>query len=98
MTSKTTSLQGLDECKRWYRKVGSRFKPELLDEAMKAEPEAAIREIANRAHARIISKRRLLESVQAAKQGDTDWRSNAEDWISEVKEAYHERYESLEKK
>jgi hypothetical protein len=88
----------LDEYKGWYRKVGSRFKPELLDEAIKAAPETTITEMEERAHVRIISKRRLLDLVQAAKRRDSDWRWKAEDWLSEVKETYHERYESLEKK
>jgi hypothetical protein len=38
-TLKETQVFSLDDYKGWYYKVGSRFKPEMLDEAMRAAPE-----------------------------------------------------------
>jgi hypothetical protein len=86
-----------DEFKGWYQKVGSRFKPEVLEEALKATPEATLADLEKRAEERIISKKRVLELVQAAREGDSSWRSKAEDWLLEVKEKYRERFEPLEK-
>jgi hypothetical protein len=87
----------VDDYKWWYHKVGSRFKPEVLEEAIKAPPQSTIESLEKRAKVKPLSKKRMLELVQAAKRGDPDWRSRAEDWLLEVKGRYKESFESLEK-
>jgi hypothetical protein len=83
---KESQVFSVDDYKGWYHKVGSRFKPGLLEETMRAAPQTPAAEIEKRVKVKLISKRRMLELVQAAKRGDPDWRSKAEDWLLEAKE------------
>jgi hypothetical protein len=46
---------------------------------------------------KLLDKKRMIELVLAAKRGDEDWRSKADDWILEAKERYRETFESLER-
>jgi hypothetical protein len=67
-------MLALDEYEGWYPKVGSRFKPELLEEAMKAPPDETMAAMTRRLQVKIISEQRMLELVQAANRGDPDWK------------------------
>jgi hypothetical protein len=64
---------------------------------MKAPPQTTIADLERKAEFKLLSKRRMLGLVQAAKRGDQDWRSRADDWLSEVKGRHKESFESLEK-
>jgi hypothetical protein len=83
--------------KGWYHKVGARFKPEVLEEAMSAPVQATVMQLEHRAQVKFSDKKKLVGLIQAAKAGDPDWRSRADEWILEVKERYRQAFESLEK-
>jgi hypothetical protein len=93
---KETQVFTLEEFKGWDRKVGARFKPETLDEAMKIIPEKPESRTCGRGQ--IISRKRLIGIVQADRRGDPDWRSKTDEWLVEVEEAYHEKFGLLERK
>jgi uncharacterized membrane protein YqiK len=87
-----------EEYKGWYRKVGARFKPEVLDEAMKAPAEEKVEKISRRRELKIVSQRRNLELGQSATECDPNWRHKAQTRSLEVKEAHHERFQLLQQK
>jgi hypothetical protein len=94
---KETQVFDIEDYKGWYYKVGSRFSPETLEEAMKAPHHATADSLEQTAQVKLLSKHRMLELILGAKRGDDDWRSKAEDWILETRERYKESFESLEK-
>jgi hypothetical protein len=86
-----------DDFKGWYRKVGSRSKPEILEEAMSTPVQTPVAKLEQQAQVKLLDKKRLIGLIQAAKAGDDDWRSKADEWILEVKERHKQTFESLEK-
>jgi hypothetical protein len=87
----------LQDYKGWYFKVGSRFKPEEIDAAMKEIPARPPPRPGER-RIRVLDKRRLVGLVKALKEGDPGWKEKANEWLQETKEAYHESFGLLEKK
>jgi hypothetical protein len=87
----------LQTYKGWYFKVGSRFKPEEIDTAMKEIPERAPLK-PGKGRFKILDKRRLINLVNAMKEGDEDWEEKANEWLKETKEAYHESFSLLKKR
>jgi hypothetical protein len=87
----------LEDYKGWYFKVGSRFKPEEIDAAMREVPERSPLRLGQR-KVRILDKRRLISLVNAIKEGDEDLEEKANEWLQETKEAYHESFSLLKKK
>jgi hypothetical protein len=83
--------------KGWCLKVGSRFKPEILEEAMSAPIQTPVSQLEQQAQVKLLDKKRLVGLIQAAKAGDDDWRSKVDEWILETKERYKQTFESLEK-
>jgi hypothetical protein len=87
----------LEDYKGWYFKVGSRFKPEEFDAAMKEIPERAPLK-PGKGRFRILDKRRLIGLANALRDNDEDWKDRANEWLQESKEAYHECFGLLEQK
>jgi hypothetical protein len=85
------------EFKGWYRKVGARSKLEVLEEAMSAPVQTSVIQLEHHAQVKLSDKKKLVGLIQAAKAGDSGWRSRADEWILEVKERYKQAFESLEK-
>jgi hypothetical protein len=94
---KETQVFTAAEFKGWYRKVGARFKPEVLEEAMSAPVQTPVIQLERQAQVKFSDKKKLVGLIQAAKAGDLGWRSRVDEWIVEVKERYKQAFESLEK-
>jgi hypothetical protein len=51
-----TQAFNIEDYKGWYHKVGSKFEPEILEEAMKAPPHSAMEALEQRAQVKLLSK------------------------------------------
>jgi hypothetical protein len=87
----------LEDYKGWYFKVGSRFKPEEFDVAMKEIPERSPPK-PGKGRFKILDKKRLIGLANAIRDNDDDWGDRANEWLQESKEAYHESFGLLEQK
>jgi hypothetical protein len=94
---KTTQVFDVEDFKGWYRKVGARFKPEILEEAMSAPVHTHLPKLEQQVQVKLLDEKRLIGLIQAAKAGDEDWRTKADEWILETKERYKQTFKSLEK-
>jgi hypothetical protein len=94
---KETQVFAREDFKGWYHKDGARFKTEILEEAMSQPLDTPVISVEQQAQMKISDKKRLIGPIQAAKAGDADWRSKADEWILEAKERHKQAFESLER-
>jgi hypothetical protein len=93
---KESQVFGIEDYRGWYYKVGSRFEPEGIEEALKT-PHISPEKLEQQAQAKILDKKRMIEIVLSAKRGDENGRSKADEWVLEARERYKGTFESLEK-
>jgi hypothetical protein len=87
----------LEDYKGWYFKVGSRFKPEEFEAAMKEIPER-VPPKPGKGRFKILDKKRLIGLANAIRDNDEAWEDRANEWLQESKEAYQESFGLLEQK